>query len=436
MAPLGVRARFRALLVGLLLAAGAGAGSGSQSAPGASGAVVAAAATAATAATAAAASVAASSASGGGFLPPGSASAGGIYNMVLVYTDARSFAPGSEFNLSSSDWVSLLMQCEAKLFDAVLFTGYTWTDSSCFWPVQCQRPLNATDWASILALWTGELGARGLSDATSAAFGPGATTKAFVAIPYPDERAESFGRLGGGRELNLSVQADRVEAACWWARAVRAAVAPLPGVELAGMYWYLEGTTPRDIEILPQVGACVRAAGLKFAWIPDYADGVEEGQAAQWRALGFDFATLQPNYAFYDVTTQRFANTSAAMAALGLGVEMEVPMTVRNTLIDKNSTQSFYAYLDAAVELGWSVPGGNGTSGALKTWYSGNDIALYSRLAAAGNASMAQRLDDIRALVNGDYVPPGGPPRARGARATASPRCRRAPGREKEPVKT
>lgn len=56
--------------------------------------------------------------------------------------------------------------------------------------------------------------------------------------------------------------------------------------------------------------------------------------------------------------------------------------------------------------------------------------------AGSGSQSMAQRLDDIRALVNGDYVPPGGPPRARGARATASPRCRRAPGREKEQVKT
>ena len=134
---------------------------------------------------------------------------------------------------------------------------------------------------------------------------------------------------------------------------MREALAPLENVEYVGSYWYLEGTNAKDHLVLSQVSACVHAAGLKFAWIPDYADGVEQGQAVQWRELGFDFATLQPNYAFYDVTTQRFANTSAAMSALGLGVEMELPMVVRNELIGANSTTSFYAYLDAAVQLGW-----------------------------------------------------------------------------------
>ena len=304
----------------------------------------------------------------GGFLPPGSASACNISNMVLVYADARSFAAGSEFNLTATDWVSLILQCEARLFDAVLFTGYMWSDNACFWPGQCRRPLNASDWRQVLALWTGPLGARGLDAATLGAFGPGAKTKVFVTIPYPDERAQDFGSLdGSGRSLNFSEPGDRVEASCWWVRAVREALAPLENVEYVGSYWYLEGTNAKDHLVLSQVSACVHAAGLKFAWIPDYADGVEQGQAVQWRELGFDFATLQPNYAFYDVTTQRFANTSAAMSALGLGVEMELPMVVRNELIGANSTTSFYAYLDAAVQLGWAVPSG-APGGALKTW--------------------------------------------------------------------
>jgi hypothetical protein len=344
-------------------------------------------------------------AASGAFLPPGAPSAAGIYNAVLAYTDARSLAqPESEWALTAEDWAGLIVQCEARFFDAVLFTGYLWTDAACFWPGQCKRPLQATDWRQILALWAGPLGAAGLSNATIAAFGAGVKTKAIVTIPYPDERATAFGTLDGGADLNMSVAADRVAASCWWVRAVSAALAPLPGVELVGIYWYLEGTTPDDMIILPQVSACVHAAGLKFAWIPDYADGVESNQAAQWRDAGFDFATLQPNYAFYDVTAQRFANTSAAMAALGLGVEMELPLTVRNELINCNSTESFYEYLDSAVELGWAVAAG-APGGALKTWYNANDFAYYGRAAKAGNESLAQRLDDIRAVVNGDYVP-------------------------------
>jgi len=368
----------------------------------------------------------AAAAASGAFLPPGAPSAAGIYNAVLAYTDARSLAqPESEWALTPEDWASLIVQCEARLFDAVIFTGFQWTDSACFWPGQCKRPLNATDWRRILGLWSGPLGAAGLSNATVSAFGAGVRTKAVVTIPYPDERAAAFGALDGGPDLNFSVAADRVAAACWWVRAVGAALAPLPGVELVGTYWYLEGTTPDDLAVLPQVSACVHAAGLKFAWIPDYADGVEAGQAAQWRGAGFDFATLQPNYAFYDVTTQRFANTSAAMAALGLGVEMELPLTVRNELIDCNSTTSFYEYLDSAVELGWAVAAG-APGGALKTWYNANDFAYYARAARAGNESLAQRLFDIRAVVNGDYVP--GAWRGRSGRAVSSGRTRRCGG--------
>ena len=350
----------------------------------------------------------------GPFLPPGSSSAAGVFNMVLVYTDSRS-VNGSEFFLEIDDWVGLIVQCEAPLFDAVLFTGYMWEGSSCFWPGQCRRFLNASDWRNILALWLGDRGVRGLDAATLAAFGPGQRTKVAVAIPYPDERAQAFGSLDGAHALNFSLAADRVAAACWWVRAVSAAMAPLQSVELVAFYWYLEGSVSPlgtdDLGILPLVAACVHAeeGGAKFMWIPDYEDGVVMDQAREWRAAGFDFATLQPNYAFYNVDAQRFANTSAAMAAFGLGVELELPLVVRNEDIGCNSTTSFYAYLDHAAELGWYVPAGASGPGALKTWYNGNDFVLYARLAAT-NDTLARRLDAIRAVVNGDYVP-GGEPR-------------------------
>ena len=79
--------------------------------------------------------------------------------------------------------------------------------------------------------------------------------------------------------------------------------------------------------------------------------------------LGFDFVTLQPNFAFHNSTRQRFANVSEIMDAQRWGVEMELPLTVRNGDIPGlNSTTSFYAYMDAAAQLGW-------VTGALKTFY-------------------------------------------------------------------
>jgi hypothetical protein len=76
---------------------------------------------------------------------------------------------------------------------------------------------------------------------------------------------------------------------------------------------------------------------------------------------------------------------------------------VRNERIGCNATASFYAYLDNAAALGWYEPAGR-AGGALKTWYNGNDFAVYAR-DAASNETLARRWDDIRAFVNGDYVP-------------------------------
>ncbi len=51
---------------------------------------------------------------------------------------------------------------------------------------------------------------------------------------------------------------------------------------------------------------------------------------------------------------------------------MELPLVVRNTEIGCNATESFYAYLNASAQYGW-------TSGALKSYYYGNDFAIMAR---------------------------------------------------------
>ena len=124
-------------------------------------------------------------------------------------------------------------------------------------------------------------------------------------------------------------------------------------------------------------------------WVPSYADGVIDGGARAWREAGFDFVTLQPNSVFYDVTPQSFSNTSAAMAEFALGVEMELPLDVRNADIGMNSTTNFYAYLGAARALGWDA-------GALMSFYYANEFVIY---ADSLNATLQARYDAICALV-------------------------------------
>ena len=108
---------------------------------------------------------------------------------------------------------------------------------------------------------------------------------------------------------------------------------------------------------------------------------------------GIDFATQQPNFAFQDTTLQRFANVTDLMNTDHMGVEMELGLTVRNTLIHLNATQSFYDYLDAGVRYAWMTK-------ALKTYYNGNDFTV---MATSDNATLSTQYAALCDFVAGVY---------------------------------
>ena len=70
-------------------------------------------------------------------------------------------------------------------------------------------------------------------------------------------------------------------------------------------------------------------AEVVFGWIPYFS--AENYDA--WQKLGFDFATMQPNFAFRNTTTSRFADVANMTSTYHLGVEMELPLAVRNHLL-------------------------------------------------------------------------------------------------------
>ena len=114
---------------------------------------------------------------------------------------------------------------------------------------------------------------------------------------------------------------------------------------------------------------------LFLMWVPSYRASfkVDYGGWRNWSSIGFDWVTLQPNWAFANIPTgltseQKFALVANATKCLGMGVEMELPMTVRNPFAG-NWTESFDAYEAASHKYSWGRE-------AMRTWYYGNAYNL------------------------------------------------------------
>jgi hypothetical protein len=178
--------------------------------------------------------------------------------------------------------------------------------------------MNKTDWSAFLSMQL-DLGAANLDIAAANISGRlpmtsgGLRPSVVLSVPYPDPRSTDWGSLTPGsgpgkKSLNFTRAADRLAAVSWW---LDQAVAQFKSrnfshVHLDGFYWFFEEIASwapdnTDDVLVPAVSRHIKAidADLLFEWIPYYRPG--DPHTARWRALGFDFATLQPNYAFNNV---------------------------------------------------------------------------------------------------------------------------------------
>lgn len=142
-----------------------------------------------------------------------------------------------------------------------------------------------------------------------------------LTLPEPVENFTNWGELDG-RRLDFSVPADRV-AACDWhiAQALDRwhALAP-KHLTLAGFYFVPESISPANAQMLPVVAQKIHARGLCFFWIPFW----HSKQATDWRALGFDLASQQPNYFFHPQLPESHLQAACDFGRThGMGMEME-----------------------------------------------------------------------------------------------------------------
>ena len=328
-------------------------------------------------------------------LPPNTPQSNNISAMVLLYMDARDLPGGYDRPRFSVEQLQSVIgytvpsptnssQQHAKdyLFDAALFIGYEWKGNKCFWPGSCAEPMNLTDFQELHTLWLHE-GATNLNAATQLVVGNVSgtnvsdhrRTRVVVTIPYPDMRAQHFGRCCDGfpnpHDLNMSVHADRLLAVQWWIDTTVKffELSRFEYVELSGVYWFLEDLPEDDIILLPQIASYLRrrAPNIKFTWIPYFQAAVSS--VSLWRRLGFDWVTIQPNYAFQNVSNaaERFGKVNELMNQYNCGIEMELPLEVQNPAINRSVAASFDAYMKFSSAYGWG-------KNALKTFYYGNEF--------------------------------------------------------------
>lgn len=160
-----------------------------------------------------------------------------------------------------------------------------------------------------------------------------------VAFYPPISCQDRWGMLpGGDHSLNFMVsgtnsaeqaRADRFAASKWYLDEVisRFAAKNYQNIRLDGFYWYDE-LMHYDIDPLVQETAqdvtnyvhSLNQGAYQIYWIPFYqANGFRA-----WKSFGFDYAIMQPNYAFDShASEQRIFDTAELCKKYGLGIEME-----------------------------------------------------------------------------------------------------------------
>ena len=157
-----------------------------------------------------------------------------------------------------------------------------------------------------------------------------------------------------------------------------------PHIRMCGFYWLSEALytdDPDEYELVRYAIDYVHQKGYPVFWIPYY----DANGAFYWKDLGFDFACLQPNYAFLSVDDPDRLMTAARKAKLyGMSVEIEL-----NTVKNPDSVRRYREYLAAGLEYGYDC--------ATKVYYLGG---VPSDLLAARDSTV----EDTRRIYEETYA--------------------------------
>jgi len=260
-------------------------------------------------------------------------------NIVLIYSDSR-----EGVYMTKDQLLPLVVYFNDSkaidvFFDSFLFLGIIGPSGGSYEI----GTANDEDWQWLLDRLLGGGGQiKNLQDAAEEAsnlLGKAIIVNVIILIPFPSSKLNFSERVA-----RVKNYVDEVFAKFNLARFIN--------LRLEGFYWMRESAPEEDRQIIRAACEYVHEKGLRMYWIP-YFYAYRHITDITWRDLGFDCVMLQPNFAFYDVTVQRFSEVDKIMRRLNLTVEMELPDYVRNPNL-KDWKQSFIIYLNASLFHGWS----------------------------------------------------------------------------------
>ena len=256
-------------------------------------------------------------------------------SIVLVYSDSR-----KGFYMTKDQLLSLVVyfndsKAVDTFFDGFLFLGIIGPSGGSYET----GTANDEDWKWLIdrLLESGNQ-VKNLQEAAEEAsklLGKKVTLKVIIVIPLPS-RSLSFQE----RLVRVKNYVDKVITKFYSHN--------FTNLELEGFYWMCETAPIGDRQLVKEVCNYVHEKRLKMYWIPYFnAQGYD-----QWKELGFDYVMLQPNFAFYDVTLQRFSEVDEKIRKYNLSVEMELATYIRNPNL-KDWKQSFIVYLYHSLHYKW-----------------------------------------------------------------------------------
>jgi hypothetical protein len=275
----------------------------------------------------------------GQYFPPGDSRAGGIRDLMLIYLGQESwtkeeFLPyvaylGKEGGKKPLDW----------FYDSFLFLAYGGAPSK---TTYIDGATVKTDWEfyfdQLLFCENRSLHAlEACLGEVEKGLGPrGKKTPVILMLPYPSAKQRDFGDVDGdGRREDFANPEDRAKAMRWCVDQLLARwkKAQFTRIQLWGFYWMNEGINAADEAIVRATADHVHRLGFGMHWIPYFrAPGAEKCSE-----LGFDFAVLQPNYAFMEQSglhpnQQRLTDTARLARQYHLGIEIEMVSSISSRI--------------------------------------------------------------------------------------------------------
>ncbi|MEM3808982.1 MAG: DUF4855 domain-containing protein [Thermoproteota archaeon] len=257
-------------------------------------------------------------------------------NIVLVYSDSREGVYMTKDQLLPLVVYFKDSRAIDTFFDGFLFLGITGPSGGSYET----GTANDKDWSWLLNRLLGSKNqVENLQDAAKEAsklLGKEITLKVIIVIPLPDPNLNFSERISKVRKYVDNV-IDKFYSSNF------------ENLRLEGFYWMSETAPERDKQLIKESCSYVHEKGFRMYWIPYFnAQGYEN-----WKELGFDYVMLQPNFAFYDLTVQRFNEVTERIRKYNLTVEMELPMYTNNPNL-RDWKQSFVIYLNASLFYKWN----------------------------------------------------------------------------------